>query len=68
VKWTLLSERVGGAELAVALPDDGGVLDVSQSNVNSAAESGQIPRFRHKLTEIQGDWSNLTLGIASHQG
>jgi len=30
VRWTLLSERVGGAELVVALPDDGGALDVSR--------------------------------------
>jgi len=30
VKWTLLSERVGGEELVVALPEDGGMLDVSR--------------------------------------
>ena len=30
MKWTLLSERVGGEELVVALPEDGGVLDVSR--------------------------------------
>ena len=30
MKWTLLSERVGGEELVVALPEDGGMLDVSR--------------------------------------